>query len=140
MIYIAGLGWNGIVGYSAITLDAPGRRLRHRHGAIRRAAFYGNAATPRGALKVAKKMTPEGMKYLRESVAAVHADTANAHRLMVFEEGVEFQPFSISPDDAQYLDARKFQVLEMCRIFRVPPHKIMDYSNAGSAYRALEEK
>lgn len=138
MIHLAGLGFNGLTGFSvcALARQAIGYGLAAEQFG---AAFYGNASTPRGALKVPKNLTPEMIRNMRESYASVHAGTENAHRLLILEEGVEFQPMAISPEDAQYLATRQFQVIEMCRLFRVPPHKIMDYSQAGSAYRALEE-
>jgi HK97 family phage portal protein len=137
MIHIAGLGWNGLKGYSCVALhrQAIGYGLAvEQFGA----AFYGNAATPRGALKIPKTCTPEMLKNLRESFAGVHQDTTNAHRLAILEEGAEYQPFSVDPKDAEYIATRSFQVVEMCRILRVPPPRIMDFSGVSSVYGAYE--
>lgn len=138
MVHVAGMGFNGTVGYSVVAFhrQAIGYGLAvEQYGA----AFYGNAATPRGALKVKTRLTEEAKKNLRESVAAVHADTTNAHRLMVLEEGTEFQPFSVSPEDAQYILVRAFQAIEMCRICRVPPPRIQDYTGVAGVYKAFED-
>ena len=137
MIHTAGLGYNGIKGYSLVALhrQAMGYGLAmEQHGA----AFYGNAATPRGALKVPKKLTPEMLRNLRESFNTIHQDTTNAHRLAILEEGMEYQAFSVDPKDAEYVASRQFQVVEMCRIMRVPPPRIMHYIGASSVYGAFE--
>ena len=138
MIHVAGFGWNGLVGYSAIAMhrQAVGYSLAVQQFG---AAFYGNAATPRGALKLKKNLNPEGLRNLRESFNSVHQDTTNAHRLLILEEGTEYEQISVDPHDAEYVATMQFLVIEICRIFRVPPHKVMDFSQAGSAYRALEE-
>jgi HK97 family phage portal protein len=138
MIHFALLGWNGISGYSPIALH----RQAVGYGiAIEQfgAAFYGNAMTPRGALKVPGRLKPEQLKNLRESYAAIHSDTVNAHRLLILEEGSEFQPFAIDPKDAEYILARQFQAIEMCRIFRVPPPRIQDYTGVTGVYKAFDD-
>lgn len=132
VLHVAGLGYDGITGYTPIGLarQAIGLGMAIEHYA---AAFYGNAASPKGALKHPKRLSKEARENLRESFERVHAGPANAHRLAILEEGMEWQAFSISPEDAQYLESRRFQVLEICRIYRIPPHKIGDFSEAHLA-------
>lgn len=129
ILHVAGLGWDGLVGYSPIAFNRQAVGLgiaQEQFGA----ALYGNASSPKGALKYPGKLTKEAMQRLRESWESVHQGTVNAHRLAILEQGMEWQNISINPQDAEYLAGRAFQVLEMCRIFRVPPHKIGDYSHA----------
>ena len=138
VIHHAGLGWDGLTGYSPVALARQAIGLgiaTEQFGA----AFYGNSSVPKGALKVPRKLSTDAYRNLRESVEAVHQGTSSAHRMMILEEGIEWQNITISPEDAQFLDSRKFQVIEVCRIYRVPPHKIGDWSQTGSAYRAVEE-
>lgn len=136
--HIAGFGFNGIVGYSPIALHRQavgyGKALEE-YGA----AFYGNSATPKGALKLKREATPELVRNLRESFGNVHQGTANAHRLMILEEDMDFQPMSMSPDDAQYIAVRQFQTIEMCRIFRVPPPRIQDYTGVTGVYKGFSD-
>jgi len=129
VLHVAGLGWDGLVGYSPIAFarQAVGLGIAQEQFG---AALYGNATSPKGALKYPGKLTKEAMQKLRESWEAIHQGTVNAHRLAILEQGMEWQNISISPEDAQYLAGRAFQVLEMARIYRVPPHKIGDYSQA----------
>jgi HK97 family phage portal protein len=132
VVHHAGLSWDGLTGYSPVALarQAVGLGIaQEQHGA----AFYGNSCSPKGAIEVAKKLTPEACRNIRESIEAVHQGTFNAHRLMILEEGMKFNPYSIDPVDAQYLESRKFQVLEVCRIYRVPPHKVGDWSQSHLA-------
>lgn len=132
VLHVAGLGWDGLSGYSPIALQRQAVGLgiaQEQFGA----SFYGNGSTPRGALKVKKRLNPEGIRNLRESFEAVHQGTVNANRLAILEEGTEWENISINPVDAQYLESRKFQVVEIARIYRVPPHKIGDYSQAHLA-------
>ena len=58
-------------------------------------------------------------------------DSSNAHKVAVLEEGMKFNPISINPHEAQFLETRKFQVNEICRIFRVPPHMIADLDKSS---------
>lgn len=138
MVHVAGLGWNGLTGYSVIAFhrQAVGYGMAlEQHGA----AFYGNAATPKGALKLKREATPEVIRNLRESFGAVHQGTENAHRLMILEEDMDYQQVSISPQDAEYIASRTFQSGEMNKIFEVPPPRTQDFTNIAGVYKALED-
>ena len=67
---------------------------------------------------------------LRASWNAAYGGSGNASRVAVLEEGMTFTPLSIPNNEAQFLETRKFQVTEICRIFRVPPHMIGDLERA----------
>ena len=82
--------------------------------------------TPEEAIEHARR----GEARLRETFENIHGGTLNAHRTAVIEEGTDWINTQINPDDAQFLSTRQFQVLEIARIFNVPPHKIGDYSQA----------
>ena len=64
--------------------------------------------------------------------------STNAHKVAVLEEGMKFNPISINPQEAQFLETRKFQVNEICRIFRVPPHMIADLER--SSFNNIEQQ
>jgi HK97 family phage portal protein len=87
------------------------------------AAFYGNGAMPGGVLEHPAKLSPEAHKRLRESWESVHQGAENAHKIAVLEEGMKFGKMSIPPEEAQFLESREFQTEEICRWFRMPPHK-----------------
>lgn len=132
VLHLAGLGFDGLDGYTPVRLFRQAMAL----GLVQEAfsgAFYGNASTPRGALKTAQRLSAPAVKVVKEQLESLHQGVENAHRVLILPEGLEFQPFSINPEDAQFLASRQFQVLEICRIYRVPPHKVMDYSQAHLA-------
>lgn len=132
VIHVAGLGWDGLSGYSPVAMarQAIGLGLAAEQFG---AALFGNGATPRGFLKTPHKLSKEAAARLREQFEAVHQGTINAHRTAVLEEGLEWTPTTINPDDAQFLETRKFQVIEIARMYRVPPNKLCDYSQAHLA-------
>jgi HK97 family phage portal protein len=67
---------------------------------------------------------------IRDSWNSVYQGSSNAHKVAVLEEGMKFQPIGIPPEQAQFLETRKFQTEEICRIFRVPPHLVGDLERA----------
>jgi HK97 family phage portal protein len=138
MIHLADLGWNGLKGFSVVTLhrQAIGYGLATEQFG---AAFYGNAMTPRGVLKFKKSLSPEALRNLRESYSFIHQDTTNAHRLLLLEEDAEYVPMSVTPRDAEYLATRQFEAVEMCRILQVPPPRIMDYTGVTGVYKAFQD-
>jgi HK97 family phage portal protein len=132
VIHVAGLGFDGIVGYSAIhqCRQAVGLGIAaEEYGA----AYFGNGMTPKGILKSARKVSGPARQNLRESVYNVHQTTKNAHHLMILEEGMEWVNTVMPLNDAQFLATRAFQNLEIARIYRVPPHKLGDYSQSHLA-------
>ena len=85
------------------------------------AAVWRNFAAPSGAITHPGKLNQEARTFLRESINALHAGAANAKRIAVLDEGMSWQPFSISPEDAEVLESRRFTVAELCRLYQVPP-------------------
>lgn len=92
--------------------------------------FYRNGTRLAGALSHPKKLTPEAAAALRASWTAIYAGKSNAGKVAVLEEGMEFKPFTMPMDDAQYIETRKFSVSDIARIYGVPPHKIGDLDKA----------
>ncbi len=94
------------------------------------ARFFGNDSRPGGVLKSPKVLSKEAAENLKGSWEAAHSGLENRHRVAVLEEGVEWQQIGIAPEDAQYLELRQFQVVDIARFFRVPPHKIASLERA----------
>lgn len=94
------------------------------------ARFFSNDSRPGGVLKHPGRMTEGAFQRLKESWEAAHGGLSNAHRVAILEEGTEWQQVGIAPEDAQYLELREFQVTDIARFFRVPPHKIADLKRA----------
>lgn len=132
VLHLAGLGFNGLIGYSPVGLlrEAIGLgKAAEQFGA----SLFGNGAMPKGFLKYPGKLRKEAKDNLRDSWNAVHQGSANANKVAVLEEGMDWVNTQINPDDAQFLLTRQFQVIEICRMLRLPPHKLQDYSQAHLA-------
>lgn len=129
VLHIRGPSFDGLVGYSVIRLARESMALAMAAEAFG-AAFFGNGARPSLALKHPKSLTPKALVNLRKSSEDLYSGVDNAGRIAIFEEGMEPVPFSINPDDAQFLQTRQFQVPEICRWFRMQPHKIADLTRS----------
>ena len=75
---------------------------------------------------------------VRESWNATFGGSANSNKVAVLEEGMKYTPISISPNEAQFLETRKFQINEIARIFRVPPHMVGDLEK--SSFSNIEQQ
>lgn len=135
VLHIPGLGFDGLVGYSPIAMakNAIGLAIAaEEYGA----KFYANSATPSGVLE--HPGTLKDPARVRESWNATFGGSTNSGKVAVLEEGMKYSPISISPADAQFLEIRKFQVSEIARIFRVPPHMLGDLERA--TFSNIEEQ
>lgn len=94
------------------------------------ATFFGNGARLSGVLHTDQKLSPEAARRLREDFSALHSGVSNAHRIAVLEQGLDFTSTSVPPEDAQFLETRKYQRSEIAGIFQVPPHLIGDLERA----------
>ena len=116
VLHIAGLGFDGLIGYSPIAMakNAIGLSMAaEQYGAT----FFKNDATPGGVLEHPNVVKdPERLRKSWQS----QFSGSNNHSIAVLEEGMTFHQLSIPPDQAQFLDTRKFQLDEIARIFRVP--------------------
>lgn len=127
VLHIPGLGFDGILGYSPIALEknAIGLGLAtEEYGA----KFFQNGATPAGVLTHPNHV--KDPKALRESWYAAYGGSSNAGKVAVLEEGMAYSPISVPNSDAQFLETRKFQLNEICRLYRVPPHMVGDLEHA----------
>ena len=123
VLHIPGLGFDGLVGYSPIAMarNAIGLAMAtEEYGA----KFFANGATPGGVLEHPGVLKDPAR--VRESWKSVYQGSGNSHRIAVLEEGMKYTPIGIAPNEAQFLETRKFQINEIARIFRVPPHMVGD--------------
>lgn len=129
VFHLRGLGGNGIVGYSPIQLakQAVGLALAAEEFGGR---FFGNDARPGVVLQHPGKLSEEAHKRLRQSWETRHGGLEKSHRVAILEEGLAVKEIGLPPGDAQFLETRRFQISEIARIFRVPPHMIGDLERA----------
>ena len=129
VLHIPGLGFDGLIGYSPIAMakNAVGLAIATEdYGA----AFFANGANPGGVLEHPGVIKPDQVERLRESWQSQFGGT-NAHKVAVLEDGLKFHQMSIPPEEAQFLETRKFQINEIARIFRVPPHMVGDLEKSS---------
>ena len=135
VLHIPGLGFDGLVGYSPIAMakNAIGMAMAcEEYGA----KFFANGAAPSGVLE--HPGTIKDPSRVRESWQRTFGGSGNANKVAVLEEGMKYTPISISPEQAQFLETRKFQLDEIARIFRVPPHMIGDLEK--SSFNNIEQQ
>jgi HK97 family phage portal protein len=88
-----------------------------------------NQATPSGAIRVPSAMSDAVFDRLKAQVQDNLAGTANARKILLLDNGADFAPMSVSPEDAEALASRRFSVEELCRVFNVPPPIVQDYTH-----------
>lgn len=135
VLHIPGLGFDGLIGYSPIALakNAVGMTLAcEEYGA----SFFGNGANPGGVLEHPGILKDPAK--VRDSWNAVYQGTRNAHKVAVLEEGMNYKQIGIPPEEAQFLETRKFQINEIARLFRIPPHMVGDLEK--SSFSNIEQQ
>ena len=100
------------------------------------AKFFANGAAPGGVLE--HPGTIKDPQRVRESWQSTFGGSGNANKIAVLEEGMKYTPIGISPEQAQFLETRKFQINEIARIFRVPPHMVGDLEK--SSFSNIEQQ
>ena len=100
------------------------------------AKFFANGAQPQGVLE--HPGTVKDPSKLRETWQSTFGGSSNSNKIAVLEEGLKYVPIAISPEQAQFLETRKFQLNEIARIFRIPPHMIGDLEK--SSFSNIEQQ
>ena len=129
VLHIGGLSSNGIVGFSPLTVARQvlglGLSIDEQAG-----SFFANGAIPSGVLEHPGKLSDAAADNLRSSWSTHYGGSGNAYKTALLEEGLTYKPIAFNAADSQLLESRKFQVSEIARIFRVPPHMIQDLERA----------
>lgn len=125
ILHIPFMGFNGVAGYSPITLakETIGFSLGvEKYGAT----FYSKGGRPGGALKapLGVKFAPDAKELLKVSWQEMHQGLDNQHRTAILEDGLEWQKIGVAPEEAQFLETRQFQKDEIATWYRIPPHMI----------------
>ena len=135
VLHIPGLGFDGLVGYSPIAMakNAIGLAIAtEEYGA----KWFANGAAPSGVLE--HPGTIKDPSRVREAWQSQFGGSSNSGKIAVLEEGMKYTPITIAPEQAQFLETRKFQINEIARIFRVPPHMVGDLEK--SSFSNIEQQ
>lgn len=138
---VGGLGYDGLRGYSVVAMARQSIGLglaAERYGA----SFFANGSRPGGVLKTPKSFRDDkARERLKTDWENLHKGLDRAQRIAILEEGMEWQQIGIPPEDAQFLETRRFGVEDMARWLRLPPHKIAHLersTNNNIEHQALE--
>ena len=92
-------------------------------------AFLSNGASPSGVIEIPGTITGDQRTSLRKSFQDRHGSPAKAGSTLILDGGMKWTAAQISPEDAELLETRKFGVIELCRLFQVPPPIVQAYEN-----------
>lgn len=135
VLHVPGLGFDGLIGYSPIAMakNAVGMTLAtEEYGA----SFFANGANPGGVLEHPGILKDPSK--VRDSWNQVYQGTNNSHKVAVLEEGMSYKTIGIPPNEAQFLETRKFQINEIARLYRIPPHMVGDLEK--SSFSNIEQQ
>lgn len=129
IFHLAGFGFDGLVGYSPITMArqaiSVGLATEEFGG-----RFFSNGATAGGVLQHPGTLGEQAHTNLKNSFSEKQAGLENAHRPLILEEGMSWQTIGIPARDAQFLETRRFQLEEVARIYRIPLHLLQNLDRA----------
>lgn len=139
MLHIRGFGGSPLGGASTLsvcraTFDSAMSTNRAA------AAMFANGINTTGVVSADRDLTPDQMNIAEERIGSKYAGARNAGRPMLLNNGLKWQQISMSPEDAQMLETRGFNVEEICRVFGIPPHMIGHTTNSTSWGTGLEQQ
>ena len=129
MLHIPGFGFNGLKGYGMISLNKEviALGMAAQQYTIK---YFENGAAPGVVLQYEGELDEKARKNLKESWEEAHGGLSKAHRVAIIEYGLTIDKVGFNPEQSQLLGIRKLQIEEVCRIYRMPPHKVQDLTNA----------
>ncbi len=137
VFHLPGLGFDGVCGYSVVdkAKESIGLGLAaERYGG----KFFGNGATMGGVISLADPLTEQAKLTFQQQMAGRHEGVERAHKFLLLGNGAKYTPNMIPPDNAQFLETRLFQIEEICRWFRSPPHKVQHLEK--TSYNSIEHQ
>jgi len=129
ILHLHGLGDDGLVGYNVINYAKDSMGLA-KAAEIFGSTYFGSNTVLGGILKHPGSLSEEAKNRLAKNINEKYQGAGNAHKVMVLEEAMDFSTPVISPEASQFLETRQFSVTEICRWFRMPPHKVADLTRA----------
>lgn len=129
VLHIHGLGYDGVTGY---TVPQLAKELLGASIALQkyRGAFFGNGAQPSGILTHPAALSDLAQERLRRQFKERFTGAENSHGILTLEEGMTWTQLSVNPENAQMVELTNVTVEDICRIYRMPPHKIQHLEKA----------
>ncbi|MEU3346410.1 phage portal protein [Streptomyces sp. NPDC006700] len=139
ILHIPGLGYDGLTGCSPVRLAMQGIGLAQ--AAEKSAArLFGSGNLIGGVLQTEQRLDPDQAARLKERWKAKMSGVHNSHEIAVLDSGASYQPIAMPNKDAQFLESRQFQVMEIARMFGVPPFLLMSTEKSTSWGTGLEQQ
>ena len=129
MFHMKGLGDDGLVGYNVIQFARESLGLAKAAETFG-ATYFGNNTVLGGTLTHPENLSQAAQDRLLKNIKERHQGPEKAHNLLILEEGMKFERMIIAPEESQFLETRQFSIPEICRWFRMPPHKVHDLTRA----------
>ena len=129
IVHVPGLGFDGVQGYSVIAKARESIGLgvaAERFGGT----FFGNGSTFGGVISFPTDPPELTKENTRKALEGRHTGVEKAHKFLTLYGGAKYDRLGIPPNDAQFLETRVFQVREIARWFKLPPHKLADLADA----------
>lgn len=127
-----GLSWNGVTGLDPITYarEVVGTSLGAEQFA---AAMFRNAGRFSGVIQMERGLKDDEYNRFRQSWNETYTGAAKTGETPILEAGMKYQPISMTLENAQWIEGRRFSVAEICRLFRVPLHMVYDHDTQPRA-------
>lgn len=119
-----GLGAVDIVEYFAESLGLGLAMQRHSSN------FFGKGAKPMVALETPNKLDTKAKDNLKSDWEKEFGGLDGKHRIAVLHQGMKLKEFALTNESSQLLESRQYQVIDVARLLRVPPHLLMDLTRA----------
>lgn len=132
IFHLRWLSADGVQGMMPITLSRDAIALAQAletHGG----AYFGNACRLSGLMESDNPITVETAERLREQFERMHRGADRAHRTAVLPQGVHWKDVQSTNEASQFLETRQYQVIEICRAYRVDPSYVQDKTKVGYA-------
>ncbi|MBE7197468.1 MAG: phage portal protein, partial [Parafilimonas terrae] len=137
VLHIAGMGWDGVSGYSPITLNAEALGLAKAEQTWQ-SGLFGNNATPNGHYEIPGALAKEAKDEFRRQVNLMHGGPSRSGKFGILDGGAKWVQTSFSPSDAQLILGRQFSIAEVARIFNLPQHLLGQLDKA--TFSNIEEQ
>lgn len=128
ILHIPGLGFDGLIGYSVIAMARKSIGLGMAMETFGSKVFS-QGINPSAIIKHPNQV--KDIKAMRQALTEVYAGLGNSQRLMLLEDGMDFEKIGIPPEDSQFLESRQFQITDIARWFNLPVHKLKEMSKSS---------
>lgn len=140
VIHLPGFGFNGIESMSVIQWGARNGIGIAIRGDEHAGQFFSQGGKPEVAIKVPGEMSPKMQDSFRDAWVAKYTGKGANSIPLILTEGLEVQELTMSAVDQQLLESRQWQVIDIARAFRVPPHMIGETTKATSWGSGIEQQ